>query len=69
MEKNRDKEKRFYISQWIAFNGEGKCSFYNDFARNAIIFAVDISPFLHAHNRQNNFLVLDEGDTFGINGS
>ena len=34
-----------------------------------VIFDVDNSSSCHTDNRQNDFLVLDEGDTFGINGS
>ena len=36
----------------------------------AVIFGVDISSAsFHADNLKNNFLVLGEGNTFGINGS
>ena len=34
-----------------------------------IIFGVDNSSSSHADNLQNNFLMLGEGDTLGINGS
>ena len=34
-----------------------------------VIFDVDNSSSSHTDNRKNDFLVLDEGDTFGINGS
>ena len=40
-----------------------------EFARNVIIFGVDDSSSSHADNHINNFLVLGEGPTFGINGS
>ena len=43
--------------------------FNNDTAINVIIFCVDNSSSSHAYNRKNNFLVLGEGPTFGINGS
>ena len=33
-----------------------------------VIFGVDNSSSSHSDNRGNNFLVLGEGDTFGING-
>ena len=44
-------------------------SFGNDYPKNVIIFGVDNSSSPHTDNRKNNFLVLGEGDTFGINGS
>ena len=47
----------------------GSWSFDNNFARNAIIFGVDNSSSSHSENRKNNFSVLDEVPTFGINGS
>ena len=40
-----------------------------EFARNVVIFGVDNSSSSHADNHINNFLVLDEGPTLGINGS
>ena len=43
-------------------------SFGNDYTRNVIIFGVDNSSSSHADNLKNNFLILGEGDTFGING-
>ena len=44
-------------------------NFGNDFARNVVIFSVDNSSSSHTDNCENNFLVLDERDIFGINGS
>ena len=44
-------------------------SFDNDSARNVIIFYDHNGSSSHDENRQNNFLVLGEGPTFGINGS
>ena len=41
----------------------------NDTARNVIIFGVDNGSSSHADNRKNNFLVIEEGATYGINGS
>ena len=67
--KNRDKEKYVYSGWRIAFDGKGEWSFGNDCVRNFIIFGVDNSSSSHADNLKNNFLVLGEGDTFGINGS
>ena len=58
-----------YSGYGIAFDGKGEWSFGNDYARNLIIFGVYNSSSSHADNLKNNFLVLGEGDTFGINGS
>ena len=44
-------------------------SYDNDFGRSVIIFGVDNSSPSHADNRKNNFLILDEGTTYEINGS
>ena len=43
--------------------------FYNDFAKNVIIHGVDNSSSSHSDNNKNNFLVLEEGSTDGINRS
>ena len=48
---------------------EGSWSFGNDFARNVVIFSCDNSSSSHTDNRKNNFLVLGEGPTQGINDS
>ena len=47
----------------------GSWSFDNDFARNVIIFGVDNSLSSYADDRKNNFLILVEDPTYGINGS
>ena len=49
--------------------GAGSWSFNNDFARNFIVFDADNSSLSHLDNRKNNFLILDEGPAYGINGS
>ena len=56
-----------YNGYGIAFDGVGESSFNNGSARNVIIFNVDDNSSSHADNRKNNFLVLGEGPTFGIN--
>ena len=66
--KDNDKEEYVDSSYGIAFDGKGKWSFGNDFARNVIIFGVDNSSSSHTDNLKNDFLILGEGDTFGING-
>ena len=45
----------------------GSWSFVNGFARNVIIFGVDNTSSSHYDNRKNNFLVLGECPTCGIN--
>ena len=42
-------------------------SFDNDYARNVLIFGIDNSLLSHTDNLKNNFLILGEEDTFGIN--
>ena len=67
--KNSDKEKYVYSGYGITFYSAGSWSFCNDFARNVVIFGVDISSSSNTDNCENNFLVLGERATFGINGS
>ena len=67
--KNSNKEKLVYSAYGIAFDGKDEWSFGNGNAKNVIIFGVDVSSSSHADILNNNFLVLGEGDTFGINGS
>ena len=67
--KNSDRKKYVYTGYRIAFDGKGSWSFSNDFVKNVIIFGVDSSSSSHTDNLKNDFLMLGEGDTFGINGS
>ena len=53
----------------IAFDSAGSLSFNNDIPRNVITFGVGNSSSYHTDNRKNNFLVLGERITIGINGS
>ena len=53
----------------IVFEGKGVWNFGNDYSKNVAIFGVDNSSSSHAENCKNRFLVLGEGDTFGINAS
>ena len=48
---------------------EGLWNFDNDFTRNVIIFGVDNSSSSHTNNPKNNFLMLDEVPSDGINDS
>ena len=52
----------------MKFDSTNSQSFNNDTARNFIIFDVENSSSSHADNRKNNFLVLSEVPTPGING-
>ena len=61
---DNDKKKYVYCGY-----GKGEWGFDNDYGRNVIIFGVDNSSSFHTENLKNDFLVLGEGDTFGINGS
>ena len=69
VEKNVDREKYVYSGYGIIFDSGGSWSFDNCFARNVIIFRVYNSSSSHVDNRKNNFLILGEGPTYGINGS
>ena len=66
--KNSDKGKHVYSCYGIAFGEKGEWSFGNDYAGNVIISGVDNSSSSHTNNLKNNFLILGEGDTFGMNG-
>ena len=61
--KDNDKAKHVYSRNGITFDGKGKWSSGNDFARNVTIFEVDNSSTSHTDNFKNDFLVLGEGDT------
>ena len=67
--KNSDKEKCVYSGYRITFDNTGSWSFDNNFTRNVTIFDVDNSSSFHSDHRKNNFLILGEGPTYGINGS
>ena len=58
-----------YSGYGISFNGAGSWSFNNDSAKNVIIFGVDNSSSWNTDNPKENFLILSEGPTYGINGS
>ena len=55
-----------YCAYTITFDKKGGWNFDDDFVRNVIIFGVDISSSTNSDNPKNKFLVLREGDTFGI---
>ena len=61
---SKDKEKWVYSG--TTFDGKGTRRFGNDYAMNDVILFVDNSSSSHADNCKN-FLILGEGDTFGIN--
>ena len=56
-----------YNGSGIAFHGEGWWSFSYDFAGNVAIFGFDNTSSFHTDNGKNNFLLLGEGPTDGIN--
>ena len=61
--------KYVYSGYGITFDSSGSWSFDNDFGRNPIIFGADNSSSSNSDSRKNNFLILGEGPTYGINGS
>ena len=67
--RNPIKSKSSYNSRKIAFDGEGEWICGNDYAKNVVIIGVDNSSSSHTDNRKNNFLVLGEGPTFGMDRS
>ena len=52
-----------------AYDGKVKYKFGNDFAKNGVIFGIDINSRYHTDYSWNIFLVLQDRDIFGINGS
>ena len=62
-------KKNVYNGYGMAFVGKGEWSFGNDFAKNVIIFGVHNSSSSHTGNLKNDFLILGDGPTLGINGS
>ena len=67
--KNSDKEKYVSSGYGITFDSACSWSFDNDFARNVVIFGVGNSSSSHSDHHKNNFLILGEGPTYGIDGS
>ena len=53
----------------LTYDSAGSWSFVNGFPRNFIIFGIDDHSSPHSHNCKNNFLMLGESATFGVNGS
>ena len=66
---NSGKERWVYSGYGITFDSSGLWGFDNDSCRNVVIFGVDNSSSSLANNCKNNFLVLGEGPTFGVNES
>ena len=56
-----------YSGCGIPFDGKGEWSFHNGTASNFITFSTGKNSLSHADLVKNNFLLLGEGDTFGIN--
>ena len=57
--------KCLHCGYGLKFDGAGSWNFGNDFARNVVIFDIDDSSSSHTDERENNFLVLGEGPTYG----
>ena len=53
----------------MTFDNGGSWIFDNGFARNVIISGVDNGSSFHSDNSKNNFSVLGESPTLGINRS
>ena len=67
---NSDKEEKYVYSGYgITSDIAGSWSFDNVFARYVIIFGADNISWTHSENRKNKFLILGEGQTYGINES
>ena len=58
-----------YSGYGITFDSAGSWSFNNEIPRNIEIFDVANNSWSHTGSNKNNFLVLGEGPTCGINGS
>ena len=69
IEKNNSKQKYVHRGYGIAFDVKGESSFDNNYARNVLSFGVDNSSSSYADNLRNDYAVLDEGNTFCINGT
>ena len=68
--KNSDTEKYVYSGYGITFNGRGSWNFDNDFARNVIIFLLEMLSFhLMLTIARKKILIVGEGLTYGITGS
>ena len=67
--KSSDKEKWMYSGYEIKFDSAGSQKFANEFASNIVMFGVSNNSSFHIDNRKNNFLVLGEVLTYGINES
>ena len=53
----------------MTLDNAGSQSFDNNFAKNIILLGVNNSSSSHSENWKNNFLVLGEVPTYGIDGS
>ena len=69
MVKIDDEENYVYSGYGLAFDRKGLWSFNDDFSRNVMILGVDNSSSSHTDKIKNDFLILGEGPTYGINGS
>ena len=66
---NSNKGKWVYSGNGITFDRLGSWHFGNDFATNEIILGANNSSLSNTDNHKNNFLILQEISTYGINGN
>ena len=55
-----------YSGHGIRFDRKGSYSIGNEVRRNAIIFRVDMSSFLHIDDKKKDILILGKGPTQGL---
>ena len=67
--KNSDMDKWLYSGYGIALDGKDEWSLEDDYGSNVVTFGTDTSSWFHIDDHKNRFLLLGQGDTFGINGS
>ena len=67
--KHADIDRYKYSGHGIRFDRQVEFSFGNGFARNCIIFGVDMSYSVHVDNNKNDILILGKSTTQGLDGT
>ena len=67
--KNNDIDEYKYSGYGIGFDRKGTFSVGNGFARNCIIFEVDMSSSVHVDNNKKGILILGDGPIQGLDGT
>ena len=67
--KNVDIDKCKYSGYGIGFYRKGKFSVGNGFARNCVIFGVDMNSSVHVDNKKKDILILGEDSIKGLDGT